>query len=155
VSKGHNFQHGNSFSQLQNSAIMDWVRESGSLLGYPFILFLHTIGLATVAGLNGATRPASAGRRLQDSSQLAEPLLFLSSGSPSPSPRQSGLTLLIADAESMLGSAVFYVKIGVRRAGADQSSSAEETRLHRSGLDTQTALRAGEGAGVVIAAVPG
>ena len=40
--------------QLQHSAVMDWVRESGSLLGYPAILFLHTIGLATVAGLNGA-----------------------------------------------------------------------------------------------------
>ena len=41
-----------SFSS--NHAVMDWVRESGSLLGYPAILFLHTIGLATVAGLNGA-----------------------------------------------------------------------------------------------------
>ena len=40
--------------QLQHSAVMDWVRESGSLLGYPAILFLHTIGLATVAGLSGA-----------------------------------------------------------------------------------------------------
>ena len=40
--------------QLQHSALMDWVRESGSLLGYPTILFLHTLGLATVAGLNGA-----------------------------------------------------------------------------------------------------
>ena len=40
--------------QLQHSSVMDWVRESGSLLGYPTILFLHTLGLATVAGLNGA-----------------------------------------------------------------------------------------------------
>src|SRR5688572_21219050 len=41
-------------SQLQHSTVMDWVRESGSLWGYPAILFLHTMGLAIVAGLNGA-----------------------------------------------------------------------------------------------------
>ena len=37
---------------LQQSAFAKWVSESGSLLGYPTILFLHTIGLAMVAGLN-------------------------------------------------------------------------------------------------------
>ena len=40
---------------LQETAIAKFVGESGSLLGYPTVLFLHTIGLATVAGL--AVRP--------------------------------------------------------------------------------------------------
>ena len=38
--------------RLQHTAAMDWFRESGSLLGYPAVLFLHTLGLGTVAGLS-------------------------------------------------------------------------------------------------------
>src|SRR5262245_6319051 len=40
--------------RLQHTAAMDWFRESGSLWGYPAVLFLHTLGLGTVAGLSGA-----------------------------------------------------------------------------------------------------
>ncbi len=97
-------------SQLQNSAIMDWVRESGSLLGYPFILFLHTIGLATVAGLNGAIdlRLLGVASRIPLSSlSRFFPFIWIAFAVTA----ASGLTLLIADAESKLGSAVFYVKM--------------------------------------------
>ena len=37
---------------LENTGFAGWVRESNSLLAYPTILFLHTLGLATVAGLS-------------------------------------------------------------------------------------------------------
>ena len=97
-------------SQLQNSAVMDWVRESGSLLGYPAILFLHTIGLATVAGLNGAIdlRLLGVASKIPLSSLTRFfPFIWAAFGVTA----ASGLTLLIADAESKLGSGVFYVKM--------------------------------------------
>ena len=97
-------------SQLQHSAIMDWVRESGSLLGYPFILFLHTIGLATVAGLNGAIdlRLLGVAPRIPLSSLTRFfPFIWIAFGVTA----ASGVTLLIADAESKLASPVFYVKM--------------------------------------------
>lgn len=37
---------------LEHTALSVWVRESPSLLAFPFILFLHTLGLAMLAGLS-------------------------------------------------------------------------------------------------------
>ncbi len=45
---------GSFFAQLENSGLAIWIRESGVLYGYPLILFLHTLGLATLVGLNSA-----------------------------------------------------------------------------------------------------
>jgi hypothetical protein len=39
--------------QLEESGIGTWVRESNSLLAYPTILFLHTLGMATMVGISG------------------------------------------------------------------------------------------------------
>ena len=36
---------------LENTSFATWVREGQTILAYPTILFLHTLGLATVAGL--------------------------------------------------------------------------------------------------------
>ena len=41
-------------SVIQGSAVSTWVRESSSPWAYPTILFLHTVGLAIVVGLNVA-----------------------------------------------------------------------------------------------------
>lgn len=41
-------------AQLEQSGLATWIRESGVLYGYPLILFLHTLGLSTVAGLSAA-----------------------------------------------------------------------------------------------------
>jgi hypothetical protein len=97
-------------SQLQHSAIMDWVRESGSLLGYPAILFLHTLGLATVAGLNGAIdlRLMGVASKIPLSSMTRFfPFIWGAFAVTA----ASGVTLLIADAETKLRSGVFYVKL--------------------------------------------
>jgi hypothetical protein len=97
-------------SQLQHSAVMDWVRESGSLLGYPFILFLHTLGLAVVAGLSGAIdlRLLGVAPRISLSSLTRFfPFIWIAFAVTG----VSGLTLLIADAETKLRSGVFYVKM--------------------------------------------
>jgi hypothetical protein len=89
---------------------MDWVRESGSLLGYPFILFLHTLGLAVVAGLSGAIdlRLLGVAPRISLSSLTRFfPFIWIAFAVTG----VSGLTLLIADAETKLRSGVFYVKM--------------------------------------------
>lgn len=39
---------------LEATALSLWIRESPTLWGFPFILFLHTLGLAIVAGLSVA-----------------------------------------------------------------------------------------------------
>jgi hypothetical protein len=42
------------FVWIEQSALSIWVRESPSLLAFPFILFLHTLGLALLAGISVA-----------------------------------------------------------------------------------------------------
>jgi hypothetical protein len=37
---------------LENTGLATWIRESNSILAYPTILFCHTLGLGTVAGLS-------------------------------------------------------------------------------------------------------
>jgi hypothetical protein len=39
-------------TQLENSGFATWVRESNSLLAYPSVLFLHTVGMGFVAGIS-------------------------------------------------------------------------------------------------------
>ena len=39
-------------ASIEQNALSVWVRESPSLLAFPFILFLHTLGLAMLAGIN-------------------------------------------------------------------------------------------------------
>ena len=39
-------------AQLEESGFATWVRESNSLLAYPGVLFLHTVGMAFVAGIS-------------------------------------------------------------------------------------------------------
>ena len=89
---------------------MDWVRESGSLLGYPTILFLHTMGLAIVAGLNGAIdlRLLGVASKVPLSSLTRFfPFIWMAFGVTA----LTGAILLIADAETKLASPVFYIKM--------------------------------------------
>ena len=39
---------------LEQTGLATWIRESGVLYAYPLILFLHTLGLSTLVGLNSA-----------------------------------------------------------------------------------------------------
>ena len=45
---------GSVLVQLEQTGLATWIRESGVLYGYPLILFLHTLGLSTLVGLNSA-----------------------------------------------------------------------------------------------------
>jgi hypothetical protein len=39
-------------ASIEQSGLSTWVRESNSLLAYPLILFLHTVGMGVVAGIS-------------------------------------------------------------------------------------------------------
>jgi hypothetical protein len=96
--------------QLQQTALARWIGESGSLLGYPTILFLHTIGLATVAGLNAGINLRILG--LAPALPLAPMVrLYPAMWTAFAVTTASGLALLIADATTKLGQTVFYVKL--------------------------------------------
>jgi hypothetical protein len=96
--------------RLEQSSLMVWVRESGSLWGYPAILFLHTLGLATVAGVSAAIALRVLG--FAPKIPLASltrffPLIWAAFAVTA----VSGTVLLIADATSKLSSPVFYIKM--------------------------------------------
>jgi hypothetical protein len=97
-------------SPLKDTAFAVWVSQSGSLLGYPTFLFLHTFGLATVAGLSSVINlrvlgmahdiPLTALQRLFPALWIAFAVTAF-----------SGLTLLITDIVTKTASPVFYVKM--------------------------------------------
>jgi len=95
---------------LQQSAFARFVGESGSLLGYPTVLFLHTLGLGTVAGVSAgiALRALGFGRGIPvEALDRLYPIMwfgFLVSA-------VSGLALLVTDPVTKLHQTVFYVKL--------------------------------------------
>ena len=95
---------------LEQSGLATWVRESSSIWAYPAILFLHTMGLAIVVGLNATMDvrilglakevPLSPMRRFFPIMWAGFVINAL-----------SGSALLIADASTKLANPVFYVKL--------------------------------------------
>jgi hypothetical protein len=96
--------------QIEQSSFLVWVRESGSLLGFPTFLFLHTIGLGAVSGLSGVISLRLLGfaprlplRALLPFFRLIWIAFYVTAA--------SGLVLLAADARAKLATPVFYVKL--------------------------------------------
>lgn len=95
---------------LQQLTIARWIGESGSLWGYPTILFLHTLGLATLAGLNTGINLRILG--VAPALPMAPlvrffPVLWAAFAVAA----ISGTLLLIADATTKLAQPVFWVKL--------------------------------------------
>jgi hypothetical protein len=98
------------FVWIEQSALSVWVRESPSLLAFPFILFLHTLGLALLAGISvaldlwllmGAERaPRIASRGFFRTMWLGFGINAL-----------SGIVLLVAYPAKALTNWVFYTKM--------------------------------------------
>jgi hypothetical protein len=95
---------------LEQLSFSTWVREGGSLWGYPFILFLHTMGLAIVVGVSAAVDLRLLG--VGSSMPLAPlerffPIMWFGFWINA----VSGTILLMADATTKLTNWVFYVKM--------------------------------------------
>lgn len=106
---------------LEQSAFLVWIREGGSLFGYPSILFTHTLGLGAVAGLSTVVALRMLG--LTDAAPRALLRLFPAIWIAFAATALSGAILLLADASAKLANPVFTVKLtsialaiaGVRR----------------------------------------
>ena len=101
-----------SLQQLEQTAFFAWVSGGGSIWGYPTILFLHTLGLATVAGVSAAISLRILG--FAPNVALGPlvrffPLIWTAFGVTA----VSGTILLLADATTKLANPVFYVKMGL------------------------------------------
>jgi len=97
-------------NQLEHSAFATWVREGGGLWSYPLILFLHTIGLGTLAGVSGFVdlRILGFANRMPLSPLRG---LFTLMWCAFAVTAASGTCLLIADAHTKLASPIFWVKM--------------------------------------------
>lgn len=95
---------------IQQSGFARFIGESGSLLGYPTVLFLHTLGLGAVAGLSAGIdlRLLGFGTRIPlPPLERLFPLMWWGFALSA----VSGLALLIADPVTKLHQTVFYVKL--------------------------------------------
>jgi hypothetical protein len=95
---------------IQQSGFARFIGESGSKWGYPFVLFMHTLGLGIVAGVNAgvALRLLGFGRNVAlEPLERLFPLMwfgFILSA-------LSGLALLATDPVTKLHQTVFWVKL--------------------------------------------
>ena len=96
--------------QIQQTALAQWVSGSGALYGYPLFLFLHTLGLATIAGLSAGINLRLLG--MAPAMKIAPMVRFF--------PVMwtafvitviSGMALLLSDPVTRLGQTIFYVKL--------------------------------------------
>ena len=97
---------------LEDLSLSVWIREGGSVWGYPTILFLHTVGLGFLVGLSGAM----ALRILGVASRLPlapfakfYPLMWIGFWVNA----ISGILLLMADATTKAINPMFYLKVGL------------------------------------------
>lgn len=98
-------------ADVEQTALGVWMRESTSVLAFPFILYLHTLGLALLAGLNVGLDCWLLGRRTVPSIRLANVyrIMWLGFGINF----LSGLMLLAAYPAKALTNWVFFVKMGL------------------------------------------
>jgi len=95
---------------LETTFIGTWVRESPSLWAYPSVLFLHSVGLASLVGINAAInlRVLGFGRDipLKPLSRFI-PLMWIGFGVNA----ISGLMLILASASTLMLNPTFWVKM--------------------------------------------
>ena len=101
-----------ALTAVEESALSVFIREWPSVFGFPTILFLHTLGLAMVAGVSIAIdlwilRGATAGARLRLFGFTR--MMWLGFGIN----LLSGLALLLAYPAKALTNWVFYLKMGL------------------------------------------
>jgi hypothetical protein len=99
------------FSHIEQLAFFAWVRESRSLLAYPGILLLHTLGMAVVVGLIGGIDLRILG--FAPALPLAPMRKFLPFMWAALAVNAvTGVILLAADATTKLANPDFFIKMG-------------------------------------------
>src|ERR1043166_7609408 len=95
---------------IEQSGFSVWVRESNSLLAYPGVLFLHTLGMGVVAGISGliALRILGCAREvpLVDVRKMYPYMwagFYLNT--------VTGIVLFVIDATTKIIDPVFYIKL--------------------------------------------
>jgi hypothetical protein len=125
-----------ALQQVEQIGFLVWIREGGSILGYPLVLFLHTLGLGTIAGLNGVIDLRILGLaphvRLAPMTRLF-PIIWLAFAVTA----LSGTTLLLAAASTKLVSPVFYVKMVFVVLALVNLQLLKTRVLARAGVDTE------------------
>ena len=97
---------------IEQSGLSVWVREASTLWAFPFVLFLHTLGLGIVAGLSVALHLwilTFAGRHPPVPLQSLYPFIWTGFAIN----LVSGVLLLIAYPTKALTDPVFYIKLGL------------------------------------------
>ena len=132
-------------AQLEQSGFATWVRESNSLLAYPSVLFLHTAGMAFVAGISSLIDLRILG--FADEMPLGgmrKALPYMWAGFALNT--ATGLVLFAVDATTKIVSPVFYTKlifIGLALAVCvTQRKAFSDPRLDKGPLDTNTRILA-------------
>jgi hypothetical protein len=98
-------------ADVEQNALSVWVRESPSLLAFPFILYLHTLGLAMLAGINVGLDVWLLARRTIPSFDLKGVYRVMWLGFAIN--LLSGLTLLAAYPAKALTNWVFFAKLAM------------------------------------------
>ncbi len=96
---------------LEQSALPTWVRESGSVWGYPTVLTLHTLGLGVLVGASAVVdlRVFGFARQFPVASLPSlTPAIFAGLAVNT----LTGLLLFAADASTKAAQPVFYLKLG-------------------------------------------
>lgn len=98
-------------ASFEQTAFSVWLRESPSLLAFPFILWLHTLGLAMLAGINVGLDAWLLARRTVPSFDLRSlyRVMWLGFGINA----MSGLALLAAYPAKALTNWVFFAKLSM------------------------------------------
>ena len=97
-------------SSLEQLRFSQWVLASGSIWAYPTILFMHAVGMALVAGINGAIDLRLLGLSPHTPVKPLErlyPLMWLGFAINA----VTGSILMIADATTKLTNPDFYIKM--------------------------------------------
>lgn len=98
------------FVWLEDLRFSVWIRESPSILGFPFILYLHTLGLALISGLSSAVALAILalpGQLANPGLKRLFPLMWVGLAINA----LSGVALLLAYPAKAMTNPVFYIKL--------------------------------------------
>lgn len=100
------------FAAIESSGLSTWVRESESLLAFPGVLVVHTLGMAMIVGVSVALslRMLGVGRDIQVNAMRAfMPIAWTGLVMVA----LSGLLLVIGYPAKALTNPIFYVKLGL------------------------------------------